>query len=522
MTLFSKRVDPALAELEAQAELARSRGDVELARQFVAEAVEALVAEARWDEAIELYLSDRDLVSAAELAERIGDFRRAGQLWFRAGDVLRAAQSRMESNEPMIAAELFERAGDFVSAGTIYEQHEDLVRASALFEKAGDRFHAAELLVRALSSNTRRVIGSEADEACRRAAVLYAEMGHVDHAVRVLRWGGQNVFAGKLLARAGRTDEGIELLVRTGDYLTAAEIARAAGNERRAQVLLAERAEKEGHFSEAAAHFEQAEMWVRAARLYEYAGEHDRAAEVYERSGQLDSAAELYEQVGRIEDAKRCLRGAGRAADAAALDDRAGHHEDSIRQFALAGDFVRAAEALVALARRGNRAGYAEAIRYLGAVANDHADYFSARTLLAEIFAEQGDHRSALGVLQALLSGREPLPDHAPALYHYAHLLELEGYLAAARQAYRTILAIDPHFRDVKERLFVLRESDGPSPAHSLGATLPATRTPPVRTVTGVPIQAPQPRGLSGVHAVPVAPMVSAPGLTPVPAQGAV
>lgn len=477
------------------------------------EAAQLLCDNGKHDEAIDLCSTDRDYARAGEIAEKMRDWKRAAQLYFRGGDFIRAARARLENKEPMLAAELFERTGDFASAAQIFEHQEDFVRASTLYERGGDKQRAADLLVRAISSANARVIGPDADEACRRAGVLYAEIGLIDMAVRVLKFGRQNLFAGKLLARAGRFEEAIALLAQNGDYLAAAELARASGNERGAHVLLGERAEKEGQFAEAAMHYSEAELFPRAARLYEYAGDTPRAAEAYERAQQYDSAAEMYAQIAMFADAARCLRAVGREHDAVVLEESAGLRDDTITAHALRGELLQAAEGALAIARSRDASRYQEAAAYLSRIPSENPDWLRARTLLAEVLADQGDTRGAIGVLGAVLTGITFDLGHVPPLYQYGRLLEIEGYLAQARQAYRMALELDPTFRDLAERMAMLGESNSS-----------IQRMAPVRTVTGVGMRAPSPRHQTPAGGVPIAPMVvlpqmvaTAPAQTPPP-----
>ncbi len=360
----------------------------------------------------------------------------------------------------MMAAELFERCGDFAQAGEIYEQHGDHVRASSLFEKSGDKRRAADLLYRALvEEGPRQVLGQEKIEVCRRVGTLYAECGLLEHSVRVLVWGGQNLYAGRLLARAGHHQSAIELLSQSGDFLAAAEIARSTGDEALAHKLLGGRAEQEGRLLEAAAHYDEAGMFPKAARLYELAGEPRRSAEAHERAGQFDVAAQLYERLGEIEQAARCLRAAGRSVEGDALMERLALQKDAIRGYVEAGDFLNAAVGLLAMARGGEPTLYADAVNYLEQVHSEHRDYVTARTLLAEVLAERGDNRRALNTLLQLLGGITPTREHLPALYQYGRLLELDGLLAGARTAYQTAAAFDPNYRDLRERLRYLQET---------------------------------------------------------------
>lgn len=454
--------DRAVTSLVADAEKAFQGGDPETGGRLVGEAANLLVAQGELEEAINLCVSLRDFARAGAIAEQASDLKRAGQLYFRAGDFLRSARARERNGEPMMAAELYERAGAYDKAAAIYEAQHDFVRGAQLLERAGERKHAADLLVRALTGDgSHRLHGAEAAEACRRAAVLYAEVGHVELAVRVLSWGGQTVFAGRLLADAGRTEEAIETLVRGGDYLAAAQVARDAGDEARAQGLLGERAEREGRLAEAASHFEECDQFERAARLYEILGNFRAAALSHERGGHLDLAAALWERLGEPDEAVRCYRAAGREAEAKALLERSNSADDSIRRYVKDGELLRAAAAVLSIARSGDRERYGEAINYLEQIPPGHPDHYAAVTMLAEVLAENGEGKRALAILQRMFMGARPQAEHVPAMYQYGRLLELEGFLAGARNAYRTAAAFDPHYRDLVERLEQLKETDG-------------------------------------------------------------
>jgi tRNA A-37 threonylcarbamoyl transferase component Bud32 len=287
------------------------------------------------------------------------------------------------------------------------------------------------------------------------------------------------------------------MLAASGDYLAAAEVAREINDDQKAHQLLGARAEMEGRLSEAAAHFEEAGSFGQAGRLYEYVGEIEKAAAAYERAGTFETAAQLYERLGQVPHAVRCLRAAGREAEAAALGMRANQAEYQIKAHLDAGDFVNAAVAALSLARAGDPSRYREATAFLELVERNHRDYIAARTLQAELLAEQADNQAALKVLQSLFAGISPGPQHLAALYQYGRLLELEGYLAGARNAYQTAAMFDPQYRDLPDRLMHLRESDSadvPPPA------------PPANGMTAAPmvVGGPLPRTESTMSPLPV------------------
>lgn len=411
------------------------------------------------------------LLQEAELCRSRGQHDRAREL------IREAARVELERGDATNAVQLYEWAEDYASAAVVAERARDLYRAAHLYERAGDKLRAAELLVHTLTTGTgQRATGPEADESCRRAATLYAEAGLVDMAVHVLRWGGQNQLAGRLLARAGRTDEAIALLTAAGEVGEAAELARSAR---------------------------------------------------FDAGTQLIPESELPPGPEPL----------------------------------AAGDHLRAAREALALARRGDPARYLEAAQYLSLFVPGQPQYFDARVMLAESFAECGDVKGALDVFQALVAGLEVRVEHLPGVHRYATLLEQQGFRSSARAAYLTISAVDPTFGDVSARLAALRDAPAvtlfpePSGRTASGSSPSADgsssgerasfgdrsyfgerpslggRPAPVRTVTGLPLAPGRPRALEPAPTTPPpAPVLpttpspalrgSSPGLTPPPALG--
>ncbi|MEO1336636.1 MAG: protein kinase, partial [Myxococcota bacterium] len=326
--------------------------------------------------------------------------------------------------------------------------------------------------------------GPEAIEICRRAGVLYTNIGELDAAVHVLRLGGQLLLAGQLLARSGRRTEAVAMLVEARDYLGAAQIAREMGDDRKANLLMAERAHNDGRLGEAAEHLERAGELGQAGRFFELVGQHARAAAAYQSGGYHEAAAILFERLGQTDAATTALRAAGLDAEAEALANRAAPHDESIRQSVVDGDFFEAASAALTLARQGERERYPEVIAYLEEVRPSDARYFECRTMLAEVLEETGDTKRALSVLAPMFIGARPEPRHVPAMYQYGRLLELEGFLAGARNAYQTVAAFDPSYRDLQARLRTLRESDV-SPA--VPQIVPPERVPTLPMIVGGP-----------------------------------
>ena len=460
-----------------------AEGNPEAGRILLLEAAELLASESHGDQGVNLLTAHGMPLEAARLVDRLGDSRRAALLYADAKEWRLAAEANERIGDHLAAAELYERAGQELDAGRLYETIGDSVRAARVFERAGDVERAARLYAHGLTQGgPHGLTGPEATEVCRRAGVLYANAGDLDSAVHVLRSGGQLLLAGQLLARGGRHKEAVALLVEARDYLGAAQVAREMGDERQASLLMAERAHNDGRLGEAAEHLERAGEFGPAGRFFELVGQHARAAAAYKAGGHHEAAAILFERLGQMEEAAEALHAAGRSADAEALANRAAPHDESIRQNAAEGHFFQAAQAALTLARRGDRERYPEVVAYLEEVRPGDPHYFECRTMLAEVLEEMGDTKRALAVLQPMFIGARPEPRHVPAMYQYGRLLELEGFLAGARNAYQTVAAFDPSYRDLQDRLRTLRESDvstpskpsrAPSPTSSPVPTLP-------------------------------------------------
>jgi tetratricopeptide (TPR) repeat protein len=491
-----RRSKQEIDKLLANANRARSSGDRDLASYLTAEAALVLTEEGRASEAIELYIVAHEYGSAAELAAKTGDFDQAARLFFRAGDLVRAAEAKLALGEDVLAAELLEQGGEFARAGEIHEKNKDLPRAGNLYEKAGDKARAAEVYTRAITGQgVPSLLGPGAQEICRRAGVLFTQVGRIADAVQVLRYGGQLAFAGKLLIDGGRFDEAALLLEAAGEIVLAAEACRKAGKEQRASMLLAQRDEAEGRLPTAASYYEHAGAYAEAARCYELSNDFLRAAIASEKAGLLGAAARLYERLGQWEHAKRCYEIAGMVREIESLAERTGggRPQAVLVGASVPGEIVRAASRLIALAREGDRDRYPEGIELLFRVEPDAPEYPRARTLLAEVFEEQGEHRSAWEVLHELFRRTKPSIEHVPALYQYARALEREGYLAEARNAFRTAAELDPSFKDARVRVGLMSNTSPGAPIPRLSA--PQLSMPEI--AIELPVESP-PRSESG------------------------
>jgi tetratricopeptide (TPR) repeat protein len=238
-------------------------------------------------------------------------------------------------------------------------------------------------------------------------------------------------------------------------FLAGAREAAAAQLERAGQADVARRLRGEaaaarGDGAAAAELFEQSGRLAEAARAWLAQGRPERAAACFERLGQLAPAGEAW-------------RAAGEAARAAHAYEQAGDYEAAIECYEAAGDRERLGELLerteawfeaahVALER-----GDADrAIASLQKLSPGDPRYIDACRTLAEIFAERGETRLAIGQLDdaVAVAGAEHL---AELQERRGVLLERAGRLPEALEAWEEVRRRDFHRAGAAERIDALR-----------------------------------------------------------------
>ncbi len=199
--------------------------------------------------------------------------------------------------------------------------------------------------------------------------------------------------------------------------------------------LEAVKKEKAGEFVSAGLAYEKLKKPERAAELYEKGGDFVRAADTYESMGRMEKVGEMYEKAGD-------LRKAG--------DTRMhfGDFQGAARVYNQLGDKRRAAEALD---HSGNRLAAARAYR-------EAKDYLKASALLKEA----GMSREAAEMYAISLAGAEAAVANLDKFYTYASLLETAGDPGKAAEVLRMISAVDPDYRDVRQRLESAGVHEGP------------------------------------------------------------
>ncbi|MBM4381730.1 MAG: protein kinase [Deltaproteobacteria bacterium] len=187
-------------------------------RRSVGKSAERFEAAGRWLEAAELRAEAGELTKAAALFERAGDLARAAEMYNASGDLARAGGA-------------YEQAGDYEAASVCYREAGDEAKLLDALEKKGDFFEAGEIAqkrgeaTRAIR-NLQQIDSRNANylTACRKLAAIYSEQGKhelamqkAEEAVTFSRPEEADaetyVWYGNLLARAGRIERAIEVLM---------------------------------------------------------------------------------------------------------------------------------------------------------------------------------------------------------------------------------------------------------------------------------------------------------------------
>ncbi len=79
------------------------------------------------------------------------------------------------------------------------------------------------------------------------------------------------------------------------------------------------------------------------------------------------------------------------------------------------------------------------------------------RIVMAGALADQGDLRSAIGVLDKARAIRTPRGRHLRQWYALADLLERAGDIPGARELFKRLAGVDPEAFDIRQRLLALR-----------------------------------------------------------------
>ena len=184
---------------------------------------------------------------------------------------------------------------------------------------------------------------------------------------------------------------------------------------------------------------ERAGRFVSAGVIYEKLKDFEKAAGLYEKGGDFVRAALIYESLGRTEKVREMYEKAGDPEMAARASIVMGDYVDAARIYRQKGDRLKAAEALE---MSGNRLAAVREYREAG-------DYVRAAMLLKE----EEMYKEASEMFKISLTGEDIQSSNIEKYYTYSDLLEKAGEPDKAVAIFKNILAIDPHYRDVQEKL---------------------------------------------------------------------
>ena len=185
---------------------------------------------------------------------------------------------------------------------------------------------------------------------------------------------------------------------------------------------------------------EKAGEFVSAAFIYEKnLNDFEKAASLYERGGDFGRAALVYQMLGNADKEKEMYMQTGDLVNAAEISFRQGEPEEAARLYEQAGKKVDAA---MSLEHAGRKLAAVRLYREAG-------EYRKAAVLLQE----EGRDKDAADMFAISLSGSTPDASNLDDFYTCGLMFEKAGNKDKASEIFSAIRAVDPDFRDVRERV---------------------------------------------------------------------
>lgn len=194
------------------------------------------------------------------------------------------------------------------------------------------------------------------------------------------------------------------------DYIKEADLFEKAGKYCAAAGVYETKLEKP---AKAASLYELGGNFRKAAAIYDYIGMSDKAKTLYVKAGDVKSAAQVSMMDGEFEDAAKIFDQAGKKLDAAIAMERAGRTMAAIKAYREAGEYRHA----------------------------------------SRLLEQEGMLKEAAEMFGFTLAGKEMNTDTIEEFYTYAFKLEQAGLKEKAVTVLREIDAVDPTYRDVREKL---------------------------------------------------------------------
>lgn len=434
------------------------------------------------------YLKDGKPLEAAQWYERAGDLGRAVELYRSAGKLTEAARSAKLAGELATAAELYSQAGDHVSAAELYKATGQTEKAVTELELAGNAYAAAQLAAEVVAAFFRSIREGktysparvrEIEALAQRAArplCESAEPSDHEQALQLLLLCRDYAGAAQVCRQLNRLEKAVDLYLRVGDRRKAAEVMDELGRPKESARLKGEAFFERNMLREAAAQFEAAEEWERAAEAFERLGENIKAALLYQRLERWVQAGDLFEKEGRDAEAATCFKAAGDT-------------ERTLRCYERLGEWGAYTELLEKLERHFEaglnylqRGLIDKAIKALQRVEESDPNYAEAALRLGDLFQEKGMYGLAKEKYLSIVGQERVQRKNIDVYYKLGSALENNGELTQALAIFERILGYDFHYKDVNQRLTSLKARM----AARTGATPLPGMTPPGITPSGM------------------------------------
>jgi tetratricopeptide (TPR) repeat protein len=276
-------------------------------------------------------------------------------------------------------------------------------------------------------------------------------LGKYKEAASILVAGGYIEEAARAYQKAGEFQRAADLYLSVKQYDKAAEVLQEGGDIRQGDQFIGEKCAREERYSEAAHHFERAQDFNQAGEMYELDGNLEKAGEMFLKGGEYTKASELFVAVGDRMRAAQAMERGQRLEEAARLYCELGDVDKAVSLLEHESLFFEAA----ILKREQGK--IEESILLLQKVDSQSEDYSEATLALARLFMDQGMYGPAREKYQRALARRPVTPETIEPFYHLATLHERLEDWESAMVLYERILAEDFQYKDVKERLEILK-----------------------------------------------------------------
>jgi len=399
------------------------------------------------DTAINLLLESGDANAAARLAKTKGDFKKAGDIYRSIKSYTEAASAYEDGKDYTNAAEMYEIAEMFLPAGELYLKSNNLNKAAQCYLKALNSDYSTEKM------EMDRDYTARMEELARKTGSLLTKIGKHEIAAKVYASMKLYELAIEAYKSAGKFVEAAEYLTLVNKPLEAAVFYEKAGELVKANTIKAEYYRGIGEKDKAAKCYEAIQEFINAAELYHDANNYTKAGEMYEKAGEYELAAQMYEVAGLPQKAAELYEKAGNLEKAKSFYKLVGDEKKLINALVKEKRFVEAAEQFIKINDMDN------AIQTLQMVqSSNEAEYYRACVLLGDIFFKKGMLTQAVEKYKKAI-GNKPLDKPTlDAYYGISRAFEGLGELSKALLIYEKIIAEDYNYRDVKNRIKMLKE----------------------------------------------------------------